>query len=295
MYRDELLLNELAVYVKQLRNKYQYTQEQLAELAGVDQRQITRLETSKNWPQVNKLEMILKPLETNADAVYQEIAKIRIQFDNQIKRVNDLIFNVQWDEAALITDGVAESFSNYQHIAYYLQGILFLKASMLHRLSWEESVSIYIEALKVTQESLLLGQVSEQKIVAVSKLETSVLAELEYCIMRQIATGLGCLGNHTHAIEICQALLGSFENPAVSRDIKKLLAASICASIAWLYSELSDTKRANYYISQGIAYCNETGNTRSLEYLKNLELKLRNSVSSIGRLILLHRAKKPLA
>ena len=276
MYKEKQFWKELAVYVKHQRVIYGLSQQQLEEQTHVARRQISRLETGNNPMQTDTINAILKPLGKDAETAYQEVAVIRTQFDNQIKYVADLIYNQKWEEIKALVATATEQFSAYQHIPHYRQGILYLQATTKYKQSWEEATQIYLEALKTTRPDLILDSNVHSQLIDTEKLSTTALQELEYGLTRQIATGLGCLGNRTHAIDICQALLTSFTNPAVSHDTKKLLTASIYANLAWLYNELNDTEQACHYINQGIACCHQTGNNRSLPYLQNLQNQLCN-------------------
>ena len=275
MYRDERFLKELAVYVKVLRAEFKLSQQTLADKIHIDRRQITRLETGENL-QNTTINAILAPFKRDIDMVFSDITALRIKFDNQIKLASDLIYNQEWDEIDLLSIRLNQQFSDYQHISHYKQGMLFLKAtSAIRKDDWEDAVPIYLEALEATQSQLILKDSNEVKLIDTKRLSTSVLLELEYGLLRQIATGIGCLGHYDHAIAILESLLISFKNEMISHDTKKLLTASIYASLAWVHSETDDTQTALHYTKKGIAYCHETGNIRSLSYLQNLQNTLR--------------------
>lgn len=275
LIRDKQFVQELAVYSKQLRTNQKLTQQELANLAAINRSQITRLEAGKTPTSKATLTRVFKALDKELDEVYQELVSIRVKFDNQILKILDLIFMQSWQEAEMLRYRAEEIFSDYCHIPQYRQGILFLNASLQYRKNWSKRTPVYIRALKVTQPDLL-EFIEGEPLFDVEKLSTSCLTALEYMITRQISTGLGCLGHHKQAININKALLTAFQNEAISHEIKKLLISSIYANLAWLYSEIDDTDQALVCIEKGVAYCNETGNIRSLPYLQNLKNELTN-------------------
>ena len=263
---------ELGIYIKGLRDELGLTLEQLANSSEVSERNITRIEKGKVEAREATLMSILKVLDKTHEEVQKEIGYLRTKFDNGISRVMDLAFKGRFGEAKATANNLSHEYQAYLGCTYYKQRFLLAKGTLMQREeTYSQRLSLYVEGLQLTQPTMLLFVEGEFKQLDIAQVKDSILDEVEYYLIKQMATTLGLLNKVEEAAMIFISLLEAFQNEYISTHIKNTLTPIICASLGYYFLEIKGSvAQASSYIEQGIMHSHQTGNHRSLPYLQSL-------------------------
>jgi transcriptional regulator with XRE-family HTH domain len=79
----------LGLKIKELRKKRHYTQEELAELLGLDCGYISKLEVGRNFPTIGTLEKIANILNVEMYELFQFTTEKNSDFKNEIIEIYD--------------------------------------------------------------------------------------------------------------------------------------------------------------------------------------------------------------
>ena len=82
--------------IRELRKDKKLTQEQFAELIGIEPRNLIKIENSQTFPRVQTLEKILEVLDISPQVLFnfehlEDVAKLRIKIIEKLEHNDDLV------------------------------------------------------------------------------------------------------------------------------------------------------------------------------------------------------------
>ena len=270
-------MKKISVYVTQARIKQGLTQEKLAEKAEISRRQLARIEEGvyDNKKLTVSVKALLKTLDLEEGMFLPaDVQKRKAEFSKLATQIEDAIFREKYTEAEQSLQQMLKKYSPKELADEENQRLLMLKGSLLMiKGAHSDSLELLLEALSMTQMSLVLDESSTGCNLNLAEIETASLARQEYDIIREIATALARNGKYKQAIEIYQSILKSFEASHLDTIIVERFTPTILYNIAYTYDKMGEPDQALAYAQQTVNYCETTGNHRILAPAKDLHQK----------------------
>ena len=267
--------HKLSQVVIQKRKELDLTQEGLAELTGLSRSTIARVERGEIE---NKDSYTLNTIRV-ALGLSLEVIAISIDTQTKTRMENELfelvkhVFSKDYQAADSGLEMFKEKYGAYKGQPYYDQIILFAESLVfVHQDIRQTGLNKAVKGIKISHPDIFL---TKQKSKVNNSLDYQYIGMrafslIEYGLIKAIGDALFTQRKYSQAIKVYEAVLISLKKPIVDQSITTKLYSVICRNTANALHKLNQNEQALTYIQQGVTYCKDSGNIRSLPSLYQL-------------------------
>lgn len=252
-YYGLYLMPEMLV---QERKKLQKTQEQVADLADLDQKTVSRMENGVYAPKTGTLERLREVLEMERSWYHSRLDTEQFFCLEIQKKITRCLSFHQYDEAEkligqlekLVDGGKRE---NRQYIRYIWTCI-----------NREQKKITPETAIKNCREAFALTRREEME-----KLDGILLGRTEVMIVNYMARQYAVMGDWKRALEILEKLKNTYENSKVDLRFHYSEIAVIYSHLSFYYEKMDDFEKAEECCMKGIRLDLSSGRMGCIAYL----------------------------
>ena len=252
-YYGLYLMPEMLV---QERKKLQKTQEQVADLADLDQKTVSRIENGVYAPKTGTLERLREVLEMERSWYHSRLDTEQFFCLEIQKKITRCLSFHQYDEAEkligqlekLVDGGKKE---NQQYIRYIWTCI-----------NREQKKITPETAIKNCREAFALTRREEME-----KLDGILLGRTETMIVNYMARQYAVMGDWKRALEILEKLKNTYENSKVDLRFHYSEMAVIYSHLSVYYEKMDDFEKAEECCMKGIRLDLSSGRMGCIAYL----------------------------